>query len=182
MSKIGRKPIVFGDVHVDVKGQEIHYKGKNQSGMYILPDFLKVKVEDHKLFLIPNEGEKDKKNNLWGMHRALIANALKGAEKDFELLVEITGLGYKGQLSGNKIVFSLGYSHKIDVDLPKDIKVSIDKTGQKLNFSSYDKEQLGQICAHIRSLRPPEPYKLTGIKVGGEFVRKKAGKAKASAE
>jgi len=169
MSKIGRKPISFGDVKVEVKGQEVHYKGKNHSGAYFLPDFLIAKVEDHKLSLLLKEGVKDK-NNLWGMHRALLANVLHGAAKDFELLVEITGLGFKGTLSGNKITFALG--------LPKDIKVSIDKTGQKLTFSSFDKERLGQICAKIRSLRPPEPYKLTGIKVAGEVVHKKAGKAK----
>lgn len=181
MSKIGRKPISFGDVQVEIKGQEVHYKGKNHSGVYFLPDFLTTKVENNKLFLSLKEGVKDK-NNLWGMHRALLANALNGAAKNFELLVEITGLGYKGTLSGNKITFALGYSHKIDLDLPENIKVSIDKTGQKLTFSSFDKERLGQLCAKVRALRPPEPYKLTGIKVAGEVLRKKAGKAKGSAE
>jgi len=181
MSKIGKKPIVFSDVQVDVKDQEIHYKGKNHSGTYLLPDFLTAKVEDQKLFIYPKEGEKNRKN-FWGMHRALLANILQGAQKDFEQLIEISGLGYKGQLSGNNVIFSLGYSHKVTIDLPKDVKLSIDKTGQKLTFSSFDKEKLGQICALTRSLRPPEPYKLTGIKLAGEFVRKKAGKAKAAAE
>jgi len=181
MSKIGRKPIVFGDVQVEVKGCEVHYKGKNRSGVYVLPDFLTAKVEGHSLFLIPKEGEKNK-NNFWGMHRALLANMLMGAEKDFDQVVEVHGLGYKGQLSGNTITFSLGYSHKINVDLPKDVKLSIDKTGQKLTLSSFDKGKLGHICALIRSLRPPEPYKLTGIRLAGEFVRKKAGKAKGAAD
>jgi len=181
MSKIGRKPISFGDLTVEIKGQEVHYKGKNNSGVYFLPDFLTAKVEGHKLFLIVKDGEKDK-NNFWGMHRALLANVLGGAEKDFERLVEITGLGYKGILSGNKITFSLGYSHKIDLELPKVVKVVIDKTGQKLTFSSFDKEELGLFCARVRALRPPEPYKLTGIKVAGEVIRKKAGKAKAGSD
>ena len=177
MSKIGRKPISFGDVQVEVKGQEVHYKGKNHSGIYFLPDYIAAKVEDKTLLLSLTDKSK---NNFWGMHRALLANTLQGAEKDFEKLIEITGLGYKGILSGNKITFSLGYSHKIDLELPQDVKVEIDKTGQKLKFTSFDKEKVGHICAKVRALRPPEPYKLTGIKVAGEVIRKKAGKAKGS--
>ena len=175
MSKIGRRPILFGEVQVEVKGQEVHYKGKNNSGTYFLPEYLTAVVEGKTLGLSLNDKEK---NNFWGMHRALLANILQGAEKDFEKLVEITGLGYKGVLSGSNITFSLGYSHKIDLELPQNVKVVIDKTGQKLNFSSFDKEAVGQVCAKIRALRPPEPYKLTGIKVAGEVIRKKAGKAK----
>ena len=179
MSKIGRRPIKLDGVQIDIKGQDVHYKGKNQSGVYVLPAFLMAKVEDDNLSILPKEGEK-KQNNMWGMHRALIANALLGAQKDFEQLVEIKGLGYKGQLSGNKITFSLGYSHKITLDLPKDIKLTIDKTGQKLAFSSYDKEKLGHVCALVRSFRPPEPYKGTGIRLAQEVVRRKAGKTKGS--
>ena len=181
MSKIGRKPIIFGDLQVTVKGQEVSFKGKNHSGVYFLPDFLTATVEGHKLILQLKAGEEDR-INFWGMHRALLANALKGAEKDFELQVEIVGLGHKAALSGHKITLSLGFSHKIDVDLPADIKLAIDKTGQKLTFTSFDKEKLGQICALIRSFRPPEPYKLTGVRLAGEVIHKKAGKAKSGTE
>lgn len=181
MSKIGRKPILIADVQVDVKGSEIHYKGKNHSGTYFLPSTMAARLDGKKLFVAPVE-QKNVANNQWGLHRALIANAIKGAAKDFEKNLEINGLGFKAQLSGNKVTFSLGYTHKITLDLPKEVKLTVDKTGQKLIFSSFDKEKLGYICSYVRSLRPPEPYKATGIKYAEEIIRRKAGKAKVGAE
>ena len=99
------------------------------------------------------------------MHRALLANKIKGIQQDFEKIVQINGLGFKAAVSGSKVVFSLGYSHKIDFNLPKDVTLEVDKTGQRLVFRSPDKEQLGQVCSQVRALRPPEPYKGTGIKL-----------------
>ena len=74
--------------------------------------------------------------------------------------------------------FSLGYSHKIDFDLPKDVTVEIDKTGQVMTFDSFNKDLLGQVCSDVRALRPPEPYKGTGIQYANETIIRKAGKAK----
>lgn len=181
MSKIGRKPIDFSTVQVEVKGQDIHYKGKGHSGIYHLPENFAARIENNKLFVLPKE-KCEVQNNLWGMHRALINNALLGASKEFERAVEINGLGFKAQLNGSKITFTLGYTHKIDISLPKEVKLVIDKTGQKLTFSSFDKEKLGHICSVVRALRPPEPYKGTGIKYAEEIIRKKAGKAKVASE
>ena len=184
MSKIGRKPISLENVQVEVKGQEIHYKGKTISGVYVLPDILEAEVLEKKL-LVKANNKKTKEsrdlNRIWGLHRALLFNALYGASKGFEKNIEINGLGYKAALSGNKVVFTLGYSHKIDFDLPKGVSLEIDKTGQKLTFKSADKELVGHICSLVRSLRPPEPYKGTGIKFATEVIARKAGKAKASA-
>lgn len=114
------------------------------------------------------------------MHRALISNEIKGAAEDFVKVVQINGLGFKAALSGSKIVFSLGYSHKIEFDLPKEVALEIDKPGQKLTFKSADKELLGHVCSQIRALRPPEPYKGTGIKLLTEVLVRKAGKTKSS--
>ncbi len=181
MSKIGKKPIEFANVQVDVKGQDIHYKGKGHSGVYHLPENLTAHIENKRLFIQPKE-KHEVRGNLWGMHRAMINNALVGAAKDFERIIEINGLGFKGQLAGNVITFTLGYTHKVTVNLPKEVKLSIDKTGQKLTFSSFDKEKLGHVCSIVRALRPPEPYKGTGVKYAEETIRKKAGKAKVAAE
>lgn len=181
MSKIGRKPIAFADVQVTVKNNEIHYKGKNHSGVYYLPANFTARVEDDKLFVEPKAGMRVE-GCFWGLQRALIANALRGAVQNFERNVEINGLGFKAVVMGDKVQFALGYTHKIIIDLPKEVKLTVDKTGQKLTFTSFDKEKLGQVCALVRSLRPPEPYKATGIKYAEEIIRKKAGKAKVGAE
>ena len=180
MSKIGNKPIDITGVQVEVKGNDVHFKGKNHSGSCVLPAFLSARVEGNKLFVRPVEGQRWERKD-WGLHRALLANAIKGAAKDFEENVEITGLGFKVQVSGKNMVFSLGYTHKITMELPATVKLNVDKTGQKLTFTSFDREKLGQVCALIRAMRPNEPYKATGIKLAGETIIRKAGKAKAGA-
>lgn len=180
MSKIGRKPIKLEGVQVEVKGQEIHYKGPNHAGVHVLPLFMQALVENGALVLSLKKVERGQ-NSSWGLHRALIANALAGAHKNFERLIEINGLGFKVQLAGKKMTFSLGFSHKINVDLPDGVSLTVDKTGQKLTFASYDRERLGHVCAQVRSLRPPEPYKGTGVKFANETIFRKSGKAKSTA-
>lgn len=184
MSKIGRKPIDIGTAKIEVKGQEVHYSGKKRSGIYILPDGLTAQVDGKMLSITSTEAKAKKTeteiNRNWGLHRALLANMIKGSQADFEKNMQINGLGYKAAVSGNKVVFSLGYSHKINFDLPKDIGLEVDKTGQRLTFRSPDKELLGLVCSQVRSLRPPEPYKGTGIKYESEVIARKAGKTKAA--
>lgn len=180
MSKIGRRPIPLDDVKVEIKGNEIHYSGKNDSGVYVLPEVLAAEIiDDGKALKIMCENRTAKNNELWGLHRALLANKIQGARKEFEKTIQITGLGYKGAVSGDKVVFSLGKSHKIDFSIPKDITIQADKTGQTLTVKGYDKQQVGQVCSRIVSFRPPEPYKGTGIKLAGETILRKAGKTKA---
>ena len=178
MSKIGRKPIPLGGTVVEVKGQEVIYKGKKSSGVYQLDDHLKAEVIDKALFITAARKTSDT-NRLWGLHRALLNNRIVGADIGFVKKLEINGLGFKASVQGPKVQFSLGYSHKIDYELPKEVALEVDKTGQKLSFSSFDKDLLGHVCSHIRALRPPEPYKGTGIKYVDETIRRKAGKAKA---
>ncbi len=179
MSKIGRKPIDLGNVKAEVKGQEIHLSSKSFSDVHLLPQSLKAELEDNKLKLICDDAIRENKT-LWGLHRALLANKIKGFDQGFERELNITGLGFKGVLSGEKIVFSLGFSHKIDFPLPKGIKVEIDKTGQIIKIKGSEKEKIGLVASKIRSLRPPEPYKATGIKFADETIIRKAGKTKAA--
>lgn len=175
MSKIGRKPIDIGNAQVEVKGNKIYYKGKLANGAYDLPELFKVELKDKNLFITPAKLVKET-NMFWGLHRALIANKIKGSDVGFEKVLRINGLGYKAIISGNKIQFSLGYSHKIDFNIPNEIKVEVDKTGQVLTLKSAHKDLLGQVCSNIRSLRPPEPYKGTGIKYETEVILRKVGK------
>ena len=181
MSKIGRKPIELGSVQVDVKGNEIHYKGKTSSGVHIVPECLEVQLSEDKksLVLLCKDLTRENKT-LWGLHRALLANKFIGADTGFIRELKINGLGYKGILSGNKITFSLGYSHKIDFPLPEGISVEIDKTGQNLKIKGSEKEKVGLVASKIRALRPPEPYKGTGVKFLDETILRKAGKTKSA--
>lgn len=182
MSKIGRKPIDVGSAKLEIKGQEIHFSGKKGSGSYVLPEGMIAKL-DGKMFTLSFEKsyQSPDMNRIWGLHRALLANRIKGIQQDFEKAVQINGLGFKAAVSGNKVVFSLGYSHKIDFILPKEVTLEVDKTGQKLIFRSPDKELMGQVCSQVRALRPPEPYKGTGVKLENEIIIRKAGKTKAAA-
>ena len=177
MSNIGRKPIDLGGVQVEVKGQEITYKGKNTSGTYTLPPFLQAEKKENTLKIDLIKPERRFKK-FYGLHRALLANRIKGADVGFEQKIEINGLGFKAVLSGKKVTFALGYTNKIELDLPEGISLEVDKTGQKLTFNGFDKELIGQVCDEVRSMRPPEPYKGKGIKLEGERIIRKAGKAK----
>lgn len=188
MSKIGRKPIDLSDVQVDINGQEIRYAGKKESGVYMLPVSLEAELSNGFLRLVPSRivtfSPKEKRdiNRVWGLHHALLQNKIFGAKQNFELLLQINGLGYKAVLaSSDKLVFSLGYSHKIDFNLPVGVSAEVDgKTGQRLILRSSDNVVLGQSASRIRALRPPEPYKGTGVKFASEVLRRKAGKTKSS--
>lgn len=183
MSKIGRKPIDLGAVQVEIKGQDVHYKGKKSSGIFNVPSELVASVDNNKLYLkLAGNSDMSQRelNRIWGLARALLSNGIKGADVSFEKEVQINGLGFKAALTGQKIVLTLGYSHKIDFDLPKEVTLEVDKTGQKLLFKSSDKFMLGDVCSKIKALRPPEPYKGTGIRVANEVIARKAGKTKAS--
>lgn len=177
MSNIGRKPISLGSTTVEIKENEVHYKGPKTSGVYKVPSELKVELKDKQLILTPVTENRTVKQ-MWGLHRALLFNAIAGAQNEFQKQLQIVGLGYKAISQGRKIQFALGFSHKIDLELPENVQFEVDKTGQLLTFKSSDKVLLGLICSKVRSLRPPEPYKGTGILYVGEKLLRKAGKAK----
>src|SRR5438445_3440185 len=186
MSKIGRKPIKIDGVQVNVSGQEVHYKGPKASGVYVLSPELNAHVEGSNLYVVSaqnREGMAQKQlrnvHRVWGLQRALLANELSGAAQEFEKMLEIVGLGYKAALADKKIILTLGYSHKIEKDIPAEIVVEIDRSGQKVKVKSFDKNLVGEFCSEIRKLREPEPYKGKGIKLQTEVIfRKSAGKGK----
>lgn len=184
MSKIGRRPIEIGKTKVEIAGQEITYKGPHASGSYLLPDALVATLEGENLYIKAAEKPKMSQRNVnrvWGLHRALLSNRICGASKLFEKKMEIVGLGFKASLSGkNNIVFSLGFSHKINFPLPEKVTLEVDKTEQKLLFKSPDRDLLGHVCSMVRALRVPEPYKGTGIRLADEVIVRKAGKTKAA--
>ena len=175
MSKIGRTPISFSSAKIEIDGNKVLISGSKAKFVHELPEYIKVKIEDNSIVLSADNQSKIARSQ-WGLHRALIANKIEGAEKGFEQAVKIVGLGYKVQLSGKKLIISLGYSHKINLDLPDGVTLNVDKTGQQLTFKSHDKVLLGNVCDELRRLRPPEPYKGTGVMRAEEVIRRKAGK------
>ena len=179
MSKIGRKPISVTGIKIEIKGQEVHCTAPKGSFVYLLPEDLKAELNEEKKEVAAKVAKlSDSSNRLWGLHRALLANEVQGVTVGFEKRLEINGLGYKAIVSGKNIQFSLGFSHKVDFELPQGVSLETDKSGQRLTFKSQNKVLLGQVCCRVRSLRPPEPYKGTGIKYADEVIRRKVGKAK----
>lgn len=180
MSKIGRKPIDISKVTLTAQGQTVEIKGSKGQFSHELPAGLTCSIDESaKTITLGVESDTRTNRTNWGTHRALLANKVHGAGVGFEQVVKLVGLGYKGQASGQKVVFSVGYSHKVDYNLPKGITVDIDKTGQRITVKGADKFEVGNVCDGIRSIRPPEPYKGKGIMLEGEVIIRKAGKTKA---
>jgi large subunit ribosomal protein L6 len=113
---------------------------------------------------------------LHGLTRALAANAVQGVSSGFTRELDVVGTGYRAEVKGNIATFTLGYSHPIEVLLPKGVDLKVDKQTH-IVVSGFDRQQVGQVAAQIRSLRPPDPYKNKGVRYTGEVLRKKAGKS-----
>ena len=119
--------------------------------------------------------ESDKLAALHGLTRALAANAVQGVSTGFTRELDIVGTGYRADVKGNVATFTLGYSHPIEVILPKGVDMKVDKQTHVV-LTGYDRREVGQVAAQIRALRPPDPYKNKGVRYTGEVLRKKAGK------
>ncbi|MFC1891217.1 50S ribosomal protein L6 [Thermodesulfobacteriota bacterium] len=179
MSRIGKMPVpIPKDVKVDIKGDLITVKGpKGQLDRSIHPK-VNVKIEDDLIVLEISDESKESKS-LHGLFRALISNMVTGVSQGFKRDLEIVGVGYRAEISGNKATFNLGYSHPIVYELPDGIEGSVDR--MKISLNGIDKELLGRTAAKIRGFRKPEPYKGKGIRYADEVVKRKAGKTGATA-
>jgi large subunit ribosomal protein L6 len=181
MSRIGKLPVELpSGVTVTVDDANVvTVKGPLGSLSQKIDDDIKVEVENNTLVLSRPNDEKRLKS-LHGLYRALIANMVVGVSKGYRKELELVGVGYRAEASGQRLEMSLGYSHDIIMELPQEIKVET-KTEKRSNpiitLSSIDKQLIGHVAAKIRSLRPPEPYKGKGIKFVGEQLRRKAGKS-----
>ncbi len=124
--------------------------------------------------------QNDEQAALHGLARALVANAVHGVTQGFQKDLEIVGVGYRAEVKGKNVVFSLGYSHPVEFPIPEGIQITVEKQ-TKVAVSGADKGKVGQVAANIRALRPPDPYKQKGVRIVGERLKKKAGKAGAKA-
>jgi large subunit ribosomal protein L6 len=177
MSRIGRKPIpVPAGVKVQVAASAIDVQGPKGKLHIPLPMGISFEQKDGVLNAVRAS---ENYRALHGLARALVANAVKGVTEGFKKDLDIVGVGYRAELKGKTVVFALGYSHPIEFPVPEGIQVAVEKQTH-LSVSGADRAQVGQVAANIRSLRPPDPYKQKGIRLVGERLKKKAGKAGAA--
>lgn len=176
MSKIGNKPVKIEDgVKVNIDGNVINFEGKLGKLSLRIFDVIKVEIRDGYIYL---KKEKPDADNLHGTMRAKINNAIIGVSKGFEKVLEISGVGFRAQSDGKKITLQLGFSHPVEIPIPQGIKVEVDaKTQTVIKVSGIDKELVGNFADRIRNIKPPEPYKGSGIKYQNERILRKAGKA-----
>ena len=181
MSRIGKMPVVIPK-GVDVKADEksVRVKGPKGELTSAIPAGLTVTVADGAV-KIARAGDEPHTRAVHGLLRSLVANSVEGVTKGFTRELEISGVGYKAEVKGKSVLFTLGYSHPIEFLLPDGVDMKIDKQTH-LVLTGYDRQMLGQVAANIRALRKPDPYKNKGIRYTGEALRKKVGKTGASAK
>jgi large subunit ribosomal protein L6 len=178
MSRIGRKPIpIPAGVKIQVTPAAIEVQGPKGKMKVPVPRGIRFEQKDGVLNALRDSEEH---RALHGLARALVSNAVVGVTTGFKKDLDIVGVGYRAELKGKTVVFSLGYSHPVEFPIPEGIQISVEKQTH-LVVSGFDRAQVGQITANIRALRPPDPYKQKGIRITGERLKKKVGKAGAKA-
>ena len=179
MSRIGKAPIAIpAGVTVEVKDHVVTVKGKNGSLEQAINPDITVTVEDGHVHVTRPSDDREHRA-LHGLYRALIHNMVVGVSEGYRKEMELVGVGYRATANGQVLELSLGFSHAIYIKLPPEVKVEAKSERNKnplIILTSDDKQLLGQVCAKIRSLRKPEPYKGKGIKFVGEVIRRKSGK------
>jgi len=178
MSRIGRKLVeVPSGVTVSAEGSTMVVKGPRGTLRVPIPKGIALERQEGRITL---RREDDEHAALHGLARSLLSNAIQGVVKGFERHLDIVGIGYRAELKGRVVQFTLGYSHPINFQIPEGISVTVEKQAH-LVVSGADKQQVGQVAAEIRALRPPDPYKNKGVRYTGERLKKKVGKAVAAA-
>jgi large subunit ribosomal protein L6 len=179
MSRVGRKAIsIPKDVKVTVAGSSLQVQGPKGKLTTPVPPGISFALQDGELTASRQNDERQQRA-FHGLARALAQNAIKGVSQGFSKELDIVGVGYKAAVEGNKVVFSLGFSHPIEYFIPEGIKIAVEKQ-TRVTVSGIDRQRVGQVAAEIRNLRRPDPYKQKGIRYVGEVLKKKAGKAGAT--
>lgn len=187
MSRVGKVPIEVPDgIEVKLNGSTLTVKGSKGELEETFDSRMSIAVEKGSVTVTRGDDEKQSRA-LHGLTRALIANMVTGVSEGYEKILQLIGVGYSAELKGKNIIFSLGFSHQILFEAPDGIDFEIQKPDQvekaqfraiqsRIFIRGISKQLVGQVTANIRALKPPEPYKGKGIRIQGEYVRKKAGK------
>ncbi|MDX1501421.1 MAG: 50S ribosomal protein L6 [Thermoanaerobaculia bacterium] len=176
MSRIGKQPIeVPNGTKVSLADGAFVAEGPKGKVSEPLHDGIGVEIDGSEV-RVTRAGDHRDLRARHGLVRALLANAVTGASAGFEKVLEVHGVGYRAEVQGREVHFSLGYSHPVIYPLPEGIEVEIDKNN-RITVRGCRRQQVGQVAAEIRSLRKPDPYKGKGIKYADEVLRRKVGKA-----
>ncbi len=179
MSRVGKKPVVLPDqVKARLADSTLHFESPlGKTELRLSPE---VVVEiDSKQIVVKRKKETTDGRRFQGVTRALIQNAVTGLSQGFNKVLDIQGIGYRAEVKGDNLVMTLGFSHPVVFPIPKGIKIVVEKQ-TRLTISGSSRDQVGQVTASVRGLRPPEPYKGKGIKYENEVIQRKVGKAAAT--
>ncbi|CED90340.1 MULTISPECIES: 50S ribosomal protein L6 [Actinomyces] len=177
MSRIGRLPVpVPAGVDVTIEGNDVTVKGPKGTLTRTIAEPLTVARQEDGSILVSRPDDERRSRSLHGLSRTLINNMVIGVTEGYSKELEIVGTGYRAAQKGTGIELSLGFSHTVVVDAPEGIELKVDGPA-KVIVSGISKEQVGEVAANIRKIRPPEPYKGKGVRYAGENVRRKVGKA-----
>lgn len=175
MSRIGKLPIeIPAGVEVKIDGQTITAKGPLGTEEVTVRPEITLSQEENKI-VVGRINDERKSRSLHGMSRTLVANAINGVKNGFEKRLEIVGVGYRAAMQGTTLNLQLGYSHPINIEAPKGVKIEVE-ANTKIKISGPNKQIVGDLAALVRSKRPPEVYKGKGVKYEGEHIRRKVGK------
>jgi len=174
MSRIGNKiiPLPSG-VKIQLKDGSVEVQGPKGKMNVRVPAGIRFEQKDSTLVA---KRDAEQYRALHGLARALVANAVTGVTTGFKKDLDIVGVGYRAEVKGKNVVLALGYSHPIEFPIPEGIQIAIEKQTH-MTVTGADKNQVGQVAANLRALRPPDPYKQKGVRITGERLKKKAGKA-----
>jgi large subunit ribosomal protein L6 len=180
MSRIGKQPVKLpAGVKVKLEGESVAIEGPKGRLETKLDRGVAVELSDGTV-VVKRSDDSRRTRGIHGLTRKLISNMVSGVSQGFTRVLEINGVGYRAEVKGNAIHFALGYSHPIVFQLPPGVTAKIEKQ-TIVTLESIDRQVLGETAAMIRELRPPEPYKGKGVKYAEEKIRRKAGKAAATA-
>jgi len=177
MSRIAKNSIkIDKDIQCNFENGVFSAKGKlGEMSINIKPSF-SINISDEDITIIPKD-ENTKKDPIWGTTRALVANIINGVSNGFSKTLELNGTGYRASVSGSVLKLQLGYSHDINFNIPKEVKVLVEKS-TTIKINGIDKDLVGKVASEIKMLKPVEPYKGKGIKEKGQYVLRKEGKKK----
>jgi len=174
MSKIGKKVINLpANTEIKISDGRVLVKGPLGELSRVLHPVIEVKIQGSEVNVYPKKLTTESQA-LWGTYASHITNMVSGVNKLFEKKLILEGIGFKSEVKGDKIVLALGFSHPVEVSIPKDLKVTAEKN--LITVSGRDKEGVGQFAARLRSLKKPEPYKGKGMRYSDEIIRRKQGK------
>mgnify|MGYP002525937357 CR=1 FL=1 len=176
MSRVGKRPIpIPNGVKVSIGSDAVGVEGPKGKLEQVVPPGVRFEEVDGQLLVKPVREDDLSLGKFHGLARSLVANAVHGVSHGFKKELDIVGIGYRAEVTGKQVVFSLGYSHLIHFDIPIGIEITVDKQNH-ITVSGIDRQQVGQVAANIRLLRTPDPYKQQGVRYTGEILKQTVGK------